>query len=98
LYLVVFVLVLELGDHGNGVLGLRIVYDSNVKPVERHEGDLAGEFLLVHLLQDLSADLKKSTSFNKFFLRRLGSNIFPVVRRSNIFYVYLQDIFLNLGK
>jgi hypothetical protein len=59
LYLVIFVLVLELGDHGNGVLGLRIVDDSNVKPVERHEGDLAGEFLLVHLLQDLSADLKK---------------------------------------
>ena len=67
LYLVVFVLVLELGDHGNGVLGLRIVDDSNVKPVERHEGDLAGEFLLVHLLQDLSADLKKTSSLHHLF-------------------------------
>ena len=57
-YLVVLVLVLELWDHGDGVFGLRVVDDSNVKPIERHERHLAGKLLLVHLLQDLSADLK----------------------------------------
>ena len=50
-------LVLELGHHGDGVLRLRILDVADVQPVEGHEGHLAGELLLVHLLQDLGADL-----------------------------------------
>jgi hypothetical protein len=56
-YLVVLVLVVELGDHGDGVLGLRVLEHSNVESVERHEGYLARKFLLVHLFQDLGANL-----------------------------------------
>ena len=56
-YLVIFVFVLKLGDHGDGILGLGVIDDPDVKPIERHEGDLTREFLFVHLFQNLSADL-----------------------------------------
>jgi len=57
MYLVIFVFILKLRDHGDGILGLRIIDDPDVKPIEGHEGDLARKFLLVHFFQNLSADL-----------------------------------------
>jgi len=56
-YLVIFVFVLKLGNHGDGILGLGVIDDPDVKPIERHKGNLTREFLLVHLFKNLSPDL-----------------------------------------
>ena len=58
-YLVILVLVVKLRDHRDRVLCLGVFDDPNVKSVERHERDLAWKFLLVHLFQNLSSDLRK---------------------------------------
>lgn len=53
---VVHVFVLQLGDHGDSVLRLGVLDVPHVEPVEGHEGDLAREFVLVHLFEDGGAD------------------------------------------
>ena len=52
---VILALVHELLDHGDGVVGLRVVGGVYLETVEWHEGNLTRQSQTVHLLQDLGA-------------------------------------------
>ena len=55
--LISLVFVVELGHHGDGVLGLRVLNVADVQSVQWHERDLSRQLLLVHLLENLRAHL-----------------------------------------